>query len=138
MNIGDIAWPEDPKAACRLYLEFDILVIEKLGIKFPEALPSPLRTAKSYVAGEVTEEDYGAQNVLWWRHVDATGGTQEFRDIATLTARLAICLLSATTDRANSLGDDLSWFFEVLGFMGFDLNEPFQMMTTHFPSRTAK
>jgi len=40
--------------------------------------------------------------------------------------------LSITLEEAPRLGEHLSWFFEVLYFMGKDLREPEVMMARHF------
>ena len=55
-----------------------------------------------------------------------------------LMARLAICLLPVKEDSALSLGDDLSWFIEVLGFMGTDIDSAIDIMIEHFNQEKSK
>lgn len=57
---------------------------------------------------------------------------REFKDREVLIARLAICLLSNDEDDISVLGDNLSWFFEVLGFLRVDMKKPVEMMIEYF------
>jgi len=49
-----------------------------------------------------------------------------------LKARLAICLLSNDEDDISVLGDNLSWFLEVLGFLNVEPMKPIAMMREYF------
>ena len=131
MNLGDIIWPNDVRAACTHYLNFLLKVVDKLEIVFPSSRPDPRIVARRYILGEISEEEYRAAADPWW---DSLEGPQllSFRDPTVLIARLALCLLYARLEEAPRLADHLSWFFEVLGFMGKDLREPEEMMATHF------
>src|SRR5262245_54128173 len=134
MNIGSIIWPSEATAACQQYLKFVIRVVEGYGIVFPGPRASPLQAAQAYIAGTVSEDEYRAEAIAWWDELDSQGGIREFRERASLLIRLALCLLSATPDEAPRLGEHLSWFFQVLGFMGLDVREPIKMMRAHFAS----
>jgi hypothetical protein len=132
MNIDSISWPDDADVACKFYLGFLIDVVGGMEFRFPDFAPDPLETAKAYVEGKVSQEEYRSQAALWWEHLDSTGAIREMRDPSALAARLAICLLSATADQAAQLGEHLSWFLEVLGFLGIDLAEPIRKMEGYF------
>jgi hypothetical protein len=131
MNIGDIIWPKDARAASAHYLTFMIQVVDKLGIVFPSTRPDPRVVARRYLGGQIADEAYIAARDPWW---DALDGPQlgNFRDPEVLLARLALCLLYAMPEEAPRLGEHLSWFFEVLGFMGKDLREAKEMMERYF------
>ncbi len=130
--IDAIIWPADAREACRSYLGFLIKITEEMELTFPDWAPNPVVTAKAFVAGEIPEERYRSETNRWWDHIDSSGGMREFRDPSILSARLALCLLSATEDEAGRLGEHLSWFLEVLGFMGVDLEAPVAEMERYF------
>jgi hypothetical protein len=134
MNIGSIVWPADAKAACNHYLEFLIKSVSQLKIVFPTTQPDPCVVARRYIDGVISDEEYAAEARQWWLLVDSVDGSRITRERTALIGRLALCLLSATRDQAPLLGDHLSWFLEVLGFIGMDLHEPLDMMTKHFKS----
>ncbi len=131
MNIGNIVWPKDARAASTHYLTFVLQVVDKLEIVFPSTRADPRVVARRYLRGEISDEAFTAERDPWW---DALDGPQlgNFRDPEALLARLALCLLGAKPDEAPQLGDRLSWFFEVLGFMGKDLREPEEMRKRYF------
>ena len=132
MNMGSIVWPKDARAACVHYLDFVLQVVDKLDIEFPDTRPDPRAVVRLYIYGKTSDAAYMAERDAWWVSLDATGQITQFKDPSVLLMRLAICLLSATTDEAPQLGEHLSWFFEVLHFMGTDLREPHAMMERYF------
>jgi hypothetical protein len=135
MNIGSIVWPKDTTAACNQYLDFIIEVINKIGISFPDTRGDPQIVAQRYIEGKITDKAYRDEALAWWELLDAIGsGGRVSRNPSALLARLAICLLSATPNEAPRLAEHLSWFFEVLGFMGVDLELPLAMMEEYFES----
>jgi len=135
MNIDSIIWPADAKAACNHYLKFVIQVVETLGIIFPNTRPDPRAVAERYIDGEISDEEYGAEACAWWELLEAAGEIRISRERSLLLVRLALCLLSATPDEAPRLGDHLSWFLEMLYFMGIDSREPHAMMSKYFAWR---
>lgn len=64
--------------------------------------------------------------------IDEKGAVRAFQDRDVLMARLAICLLSNDEDDIAVLGDNLSWFFEVLGFLKVEPMKPIEMMKEYF------
>src|ERR1041384_8681150 len=121
MNIGFIVWPTDAKEACILYLSFPLQVVNKLDIKFPDTRPDPRSVARLYIEGSTSEAAYISARDAWWDSLDASGQLTKFKDPSVLLMRLAICLLSAIPEDAPRLAEPLSWFFQVLRFMGKDL-----------------
>lgn len=135
MNIGSIVWPKDATAACHRYLGFLVAVLGKHDIAFPGPRPDPRIVARRYIDGEIDVEAYRAEAIAWWDLLEVLDGVNRIsRDPSALLARLAICLLSATPDEAPRLAEHLSWFFEVLGFMGMDLDLSLAMMENYFAS----
>lgn len=132
INIGSILWPSDAKSAINLYLGFLIKVIEVLGLSFSSSGPDPIETAKNFIDGLISEEDYRASANIWWEYLDSNNATRDLQNNDALMARVAICLLSVTKDDVEELGEHLSWFFEVLEQMGIDLDKPISMMEEYF------
>jgi hypothetical protein len=134
MNIGSIAWPSDPKKACNLFLEYAVeTVIGGSGIEFPYECPDPVSTARGYIAGTISDEEYAAAAVSWWNYVDVVGGFRDLHSREALTARLALCLLCARSEEAPRMGEHLSWFLEVLSFLRLDTGAALRRMEAHFP-----
>jgi hypothetical protein len=135
MNIGSIVWPKDTTAACNRYLDFIMKVIDKIGIVFPDTRLDPRIVARRYIDGHIAEEVYRAEAVAWWDLLDAMEGGGGFsRKPSALLARLAISLLSVTPDEAPRLAEHLSWFFQIVGFMGVKPELPLAMMEKYFAS----
>ncbi|MDZ4155925.1 MAG: hypothetical protein U1E09_05195 [Methylococcales bacterium] len=132
VNIASINWPKDHKVAVKLYRNFMVKVLELLNISFTHPENNPLELSKDYLNGKVSEEVLGNAAIFWWNYIDEKEGIRNFQDKDLLMARLAICLLSVKEIDFPVLGEHLSWFFEVLGFLGVDLREAINLMGTHF------
>ncbi|MFB0705429.1 hypothetical protein [Pseudomonas protegens] len=131
-NIGSIIRATESFAALKHQLGFLIKVLQELEIKFSDCEQDPLRLAKAYVAGEIPIERCKAQAAVWWAKIDEQGAVRELRDREVLKARLAICLLANDEDDLSVLGDNLSWFLEVLGFLNVEPMKPIAMMREYF------
>ncbi|MDT9646031.1 MULTISPECIES: hypothetical protein [Pseudomonas] len=131
-NIGSIIRATESSAALKHQLGFLIKVLQELEIKFSDCEQDPLRLAKAYVAGEIPIERCKAQAAVWWAKIDEQGAVRELRDREVLKARLAICLLANDEDDLSVLGDNLSWFLEVLGFLNVEPMKPIAMMREYF------
>lgn len=108
-----------------------VKVVELLGISFDESPYEPVSIVKKGISGELSDEDGRAALAYWWSIVDQCG-VRNFESKMVLTARLAICLLSSSQQEAWGLGDQLSWFLEVLGFIGADVDKAIDVMEKHF------
>jgi hypothetical protein len=131
-NIGSIIRPAEKSDALKHQLGFLIKVLETLDIKFSGCENDPSYLVKKYIGGEIPIEECKAEASGWWAKIDEKGAIREFKDREVLIARLAICLLSNDEDDISILGDNLSWFFEVLGFLGVDMKKPVGMMIEYF------
>ncbi|MCK9796797.1 hypothetical protein M1B34_03310 [Pseudomonas sp. MAFF 302030] len=131
-NIGSIIRPTEKSDALKHQLGFLIKVLETLDIKFSGCENDPSYLVKKYIGGEIPIEECKAEASGWWAKIDEKGAIREFKDREVLIARLAICLLSNDEDDISILGDNLSWFFEVLGFLGVDMTKPVEMMIEYF------
>lgn len=131
-SIGLIKWPTENKEAINIYINFQISVLEGLDIKFSNYNNDPIKIAKEYVKAKITEEEYNDHVEYWWGIIDSNNGIRDFQNKDMLIARLAICLLSVKKSEVDRLGDHLSWFFEVLQFLGFRLDFPLELMENHF------
>ena len=130
-TIGSIAWPNNASDAVRLLLRFMVKVIEQLGISFNSPIYDPVVVVGGLLSGRLSQDDRRLALAHWWKIVDEKG----IRDLHTadvLVARLAVCLLSPSDDEAWSLSDQLSWFLEVLGLLGADVDKAVSIMEENF------
>lgn len=59
-------------------------------------------------------------------------GLRNFESGEAVVARLAVCLLYPSKENVSGQDDQLSWFLEVLGFLGADVDEAIAVMEEHF------
>jgi hypothetical protein len=130
-SIGLISWPKDADDAVRLLLRYMSNVVVRLGISFGASVFDPLPIIGRIQSGKHVDEERRAALVHWWNVVDREG-IRNLQDKDVLNARLAICLLSPSQEEYLSLGEQLSWFLEVLGFLGADVDEAIDAMEEHF------
>jgi len=109
-----------------------IKVLSSLEIEYAGWERNPVHFVEGYIAGRCTSEQCRAEAIAWWSYIDSRGESRELRDPQVLMARLAICLLSIDEDKVGSLGESLSWFIEVLGFMGKNTRTAITIMAEHF------
>lgn len=132
LSINSIIWPKDNLAAQRHYVSYMIKVLSSLEIEYAGWERNPVHFVEGYIAGRCTSEQCRAEAIAWWSYIDYRGESRELRDPQVLMARLAICLLSIDEDKVGSLGESLSWFIEVLGFMGKNTRTAITIMAEHF------
>jgi hypothetical protein len=118
--------------ACKFYLEFLVQVIGSVEVEFPDIGSDPVATAKAYVAGRITEAEYRSDTAAWWEYLESTGSARDLQAPETLPARLALCLLGATTDQADQLGEHLSWFLQFLWYFGVSYDVSIPKLNTYF------
>lgn len=133
MPIGYIVWPQDGRDARLLYLRFILPIAERLALPFSPRLPDPLASARGFIAGTVSAEDLEAEKLRWWDVVDDGGRGDRSREA--LAARVAICLLSAGPNDPAHLGDELSWFFELMHMLQVDTQSTIDRMYAYFTFR---
>jgi len=132
VSINSIIWPKDNLGAQQHYVSYMIKVLSVLDIGYAGWERDPVHFAKGYIEGRYTSEQCRAEATAWWSYIDSRGSTRELRDPEVLMARLAICLLSINEDQVEGLGEALSWFIEVLGFMGEKTRTAITIMAEHF------
>lgn len=130
-SIGSISWPKDAGESVRLLLLYMSNVVWHLGISFGTSAFDPMTIVKRFLAGEHVEEDRRAALAHWWSIVDKEG-IRDLQGRGVLIARLAICLLSPSPNESWDFGEQLSWFLEVLGFLGADIDGAIDAMEAHF------
>jgi len=111
-----------------------VKVVGAFRISFGTTSHNPMNIVKDILAGAALDEERCAALEHWWKLVD-TRGIRDFRSKDVLVARLAICLLSPAEEKASQLGEQLSWFLEVLFFLGLDVDRAVQIMHEHFEFR---
>jgi hypothetical protein len=129
--IASIIWPAHARDRVRLLWLYMLAVIEQLSIPFWSHSPDPRVTVKGLLDGTLSEEDRRSALSIWWQIVDEEG-IQNFGSRDAVVARLAVCLLSPSEEHSSELGVQLSWFLEVLGLLGEDVEKAIELMERHF------
>lgn len=130
-SIGSIAWPPNPRDSAQLFLRYMLRVLEELSISFSPPSNDPMSIVTGVLAERLSEGDRLRALAYWWNVVDARG-IRNFEDKNALLARLAVCLLSSDEAEVSNFGEQLSWFLEVLGFFGADVDRAISIMEKHF------
>jgi hypothetical protein len=129
--VASIIWPILAEDAVRLLLLYMLKVTERLGISFDSVVYDPVSTVKGILAGELLEDHRRAALLHWWAVIDGTG-IRNFESRDVLIARLAVCFLTPNEADTSDLGEYLSWFLEVLGLLGEDVDNAIDIMAEHF------
>jgi len=131
-TISSINWPANPRDATRLYVGYVIETLERLNITFSGHPRDPIDMARGYLNGTLSGEICRSESMAWWKTIEAQDAVREFQDSRALLARIAICLLSIKEDGTSDLGEDLSWFIEVLDLMNADTDQAVRIMVAYF------
>lgn len=134
-SIDSIVRPASNTSALKHQLGFLVKALDALDIKFSSCENDPLLLVKEYIDGKIPIATCKAEASVWWAKIDELGAIREFQNRNVLMARLAICLLSNDEEDVSVLGDNLSWFLEILGFLGVDMKKPIEIMIEYFDYR---
>ena len=129
--IGSIVWPESACDSVRLLRMYMLAIVEQLPLTLGSRSADPEPIVEGLLDGKVSEKDRQSALAGWWKIVEERG-IQNFKSSEALIGRLAICLLSPSEDQPSELGEQLSWFLEVLGFLGQDVDKAIEVMGRHF------
>lgn len=108
-----------------------ISVIEYLKISFGSSTHEPITIVKGLLSGKNAEDDRRFALAHWWSIIDEKG-IRNFESREALIARLAVCILAPKEEEISNLGEQLSWFLEVLGFLGADVDKAIVLMEKQF------
>lgn len=131
-NIGSIVWPVEPAVAIRVYLRFLLKVIEEQNVEFPDSLSNPVTLVNRFLNDEISEVELNSEANAWWGILDSRELLRDFENKEALLARLALCLLCVKEQFAPQLGEHLSWFIEVMGFLELDVGRVVVIMEEYF------
>lgn len=134
-SIGSIVRPDGDVNAFKHQLGFFVSVLDALEISFPNDENDPARLIKDYIDGRISVETLTAKASVWRSIFDDSAAIREFRERNILLARLAVCLLYRGETNSAELGDNLSWFLEVLDALEVDMKVPNAMMIEYFEYR---
>ncbi|POA46547.1 hypothetical protein C1893_19580 [Pseudomonas sp. MPR-ANC1] len=133
-NMNGIIRSNNSSIARKHQLTFFLKVLHALNIKFANCKHDPMHLAQEYIDGKITTKILKAESSIWWAKIDEHEAIRNFRERKNLMARLALCLLMSEREDVSELGDDLSWFLEVLGFLGAGM-KPTELMIEYFDFR---
>ncbi len=134
MNISNIDWPNNSKDSVVLYLDFLLKVIRDKKIELPKQIVDfdTIEITEKYINGDISSETYHLYANFWWKYLDDNEKLRDFSNHDALSARIAICLLSATEEDADKLGEHLAWFFELMDYLGVNIDDLLKDMRKHF------
>lgn len=115
-SISEISWPTRPEDAIRLLRRYMLEVLAGEAA-FRESDVGLLDLLRALISGEVSEDERHRKLADYWSAVDAVG-IRDMTDKRALRARLAICILYPSAENISEIGEQLSWFIEVVGFQG--------------------
>lgn len=130
-SIGSISWPTDRGAAVKILQQYMLNVVNNINIDFNEAGNSPILVLQRLIDGEASEDDRISALDFWWNLVGELG-IRNFSEEKALVARLAISLLTPNEGDDLDLGEQLSWFIELLGFLNADVESAINIMRDSF------
>jgi hypothetical protein len=130
-KVTSIVWPQSDHESLLQIRRYMVRVVKAYGITFPASQFEPDTTVARIVAGEATDSDRSAAITHWWGVVDEIG-ISNFSSETVLAARVAICLLSPSEENVSSFTEQLLWFFEVIGFLGKDVETAEHLMEEFF------
>lgn len=130
ISIGLIKWPENKNLSFRLYLNFLVEVASLLNINF-DGDNNPIIITRDFLNGRGSDKDRQSALSYWWESIDEKN-IRNLKDRSLLMSRLAVCFLSMDEEHLGEVSEHLSWFIEVLGFLGFDLSEVIRFMGEYF------
>lgn len=134
-SINSIVRPASDSNAFKHQLGFFVSVLDALEIYFPDDENDPRQSINDYIHDMIPIETLTDKASVWWSFIDDRAAIRAFRERNILMARLAICLLYHDDTNDSALGDNLSWFLEVLDALGVDTNIPTNMMIRYFEYR---
>jgi len=129
--INAISWPTERIDSVKLLQHYMLAVASPLGLDFGKSTVSPLFIVNGLINGVCSESERRSALSHWWRVIDEIG-IRDFSDRSVLIARLAVSLLSPTQEDDLDLGEQLSWFLEILGFLGLNVDQAIERMQIHF------
>ncbi|WP_157379467.1 hypothetical protein [Burkholderia ubonensis] len=135
MNIGDIEWPADGKAAVAYYLGFLVELMRFHSLDYSSFDHDPLAMTDRYLHGLVSEEDRKGKVSEWWDYIERSGYFRDFRTPNALMARLALSLLSVDEESVKNkdeMADRISWVLQFCGFLGKDPEKSIELMNSYF------
>lgn len=129
--ISAISWPSERGNAVKELQCYMLTIVDELGIDFGTSTDSPIALVNRLINGSSTESERQTALAHWWGLIDEKG-IRDFSGKDVLIARLAVSLSSPTAGDALDLGEQLSWFLELLGFLGLDVDKAIDVMQVHF------
>ena len=131
MYIGLIDWPSDSKQLRELFLDYQTKVLVALNINFNECKNNPMEIAKLFIDNKISPEEYNQNINYYWNFIDKSNAIRDFNNKDILMARLALSIM-IKEDILPQIGENLSWFLELINNLGHNLDLPIEIMRSHF------
>lgn len=132
MNTNSIKWPQNDKEAIFHFLNFQLMILREFELNFSNYPSDPIKIVEDYLNENIEQERYENSAGEWWDYLDKNEKSRDFQSNEALMTRLALCLLSVKREDVLKLNEHVSWFLEVLGFMGLDMKKVLKMYIEYF------
>lgn len=117
-NIDSIKWPENGHDANILLRTLFIEIIESVGMQFSSFQHDPRKIVKNYINRSMTSSQCREHEYLYKLELENGGFTRDFRNRKAVDIRIAMLLVHINEEDPEELGEQLSWFVELLGYRG--------------------
>jgi hypothetical protein len=99
---------------------------------FSELKQDPREIVKKYIAFSATAKELNTCENIYKSLLVAEGFARDFRNHRAIEIRLATIVVSIDDDNPHNLGEQLSWFIELLGYRGEDEAAVVDIVIDHF------
>lgn len=109
-----------------------IKILKDIDINFLGLQNDPREIVEKYIAVSATAKELSNYQNIYKSLLAAEGFARDFRNQRSIEIRLAAILVHIDEDNPDNLGEQLSWFIELLGYRGEDEAAIVDMVVEHF------
>lgn len=131
-SIDLIKWPENGRDANILLKRLYARILNYIDIDFSGLQHDPREIAENYIAFSATAKECNNYENIYKSLLENEGFARNFRNNRAIEIRLAATLVHVDEDHPRNLGEELSWFIELLGYRGEDESVIVDMVIDHF------
>lgn len=131
-SINSIKWPANGRDANILLKKLYLTILKDININFLDLQHDPREAVEKYIAFSATAEECSNYEITYKSLLDTEGFARDFRNQRSIEIRLAAILVHIDEDTPHNLGEELSWFIELLGYRGEDEAAMVDMVVDHF------
>jgi hypothetical protein len=132
LKLDSIKWPENHRDANILLKSLYIKILTNIDMDFSGLKQDPRELVEKYIAFSATAKELSACENIYKSLLVDEGFARDFRNHRAIEIRLATIVVSIDDDNPHNLGEQLSWFIELLGYRGEDEAAVVDIVIDHF------